>query len=378
MSNAFNNFLGGVVNGLFGKGPVMKDYQHADRVFVKNSYARAPKVGFLYFVSFNFNLSAIQQQKNNRWATQGYKEVGLLVKKSDLPKFQIQTDTLNQYNRKTVIQTTIKYQPLAIEFHDDNSNIVRDFWKSYFQYYYVDSTYGNRISDKSTPVAYEDTKFNLENYPYGLNNYQNQPFIKSIDIFVLHRQNFSQYTLINPIISEWNFDNVESSENSKILNSRMTLLYETVLFREGKVTKTNPESFSAVYYDTSPSPLSIAGNGTKTLFGPGGVIAGASAIFGGEGNILQKAILGVNLARNAKSITKGGLKQEGYSILTGALGNIQQTGNQPGGIGSAIQNGFNQRGVGINIFGSQNSSVSGQTQATPSNLAGGSTLGRSI
>ena len=53
MSNAFNNFLSGVTEGVFGNGANLKDYQHADRLYVRNTYARAPKVGFLYFVNFN-------------------------------------------------------------------------------------------------------------------------------------------------------------------------------------------------------------------------------------------------------------------------------------------------------------------------------------
>lgn len=369
MSNAFNNFLGGVVNGLLGRGPILKDYQHADRVYVKNNYARAPKFGFLYFVTFNINTAAIPQ--DNRWAKEGYKEVGLLVKRTDLPKFSITTETLNQYNRKTVVQTSLKYSPVSMEFHDDNSDITRDFWKAYFQYYYADSTYGNGISNKDTPKEFRNTKYDVSSYRYGLNSNQKEPFIKSIDIYSLHQQKFSQYTLVNPMITEWSHDSLDQADGSKLLSNKMSIAYETVIYKEGLVKKTEPERFTAVYYDTSPSPLSIAGNGTNTIFGRGGILAGASAIFGGEGTILEKAILGANVLRNAKSITKGGLKQEGYSILTGVLGNVQQTGNQPGGINSAIQSGINQRGLGINIFSGQNSSVNGTTQTTPSKLTGG-------
>ncbi len=368
MSNAFNNFLGGVVNGLFGKGPVLKDYQHADRVYVKNNYARAPKFGFLYFITFNINIDAIP--KNNLWANQGYKEVGLLVKRVDLPKFTITNDTINQYNRQTVVQTKIKYNPINIEFHDDNSNITRDFWKSYFQYYYVDSTYGNQRDRKSTPQAYENTKYQIKSYDYGLNSFQDKPFIKSIEIYVLHQQKFTQFTLINPLITDWSHDNLDQGDGGKLLSNKMTVAYETVLYKEGKVTRSDPERFTAVYYDTSPSPLSISGNGTNRLFGPGGIISGASEIFNSDRSILERAIIGANVFRNAKSVTKGGLKQEGYSMVTGVLGNIQQTGNQPGGVGSAIQNGINQRGLGINIFSNQNSSINGTTPTKPSKLTG--------
>jgi hypothetical protein len=243
-------------------------------------------------------------------------------------------------------------------------------WKTYFQYYYADSVYGNNISNTSTPQEFENTKYNPTSYAYGLNSSQNKPFIRSIDIFVLHRQNFTQYTLVNPIINDWNHDTLDQGDGTKILSNKMGVSYETVLYKEGRVNSSTPERFSAVYYDTSPSPLSISGNGTNSLLGPGGVIAGVNEIFNGDGSILQKAIIGANVLRNAKSITKGGLKQEGYSILTGVLGNVQQTGNQPGGIGAAIQTGINQQGLGINIFSNQNSSINGTTPTTPSKLTG--------
>lgn len=365
MSNAFTSFLGGVVNGVFGTGPIMKDYQHANRLYVKNTYARAPKLGFLYFVSLNINLDAVPDTA--AWKSKSYKEVGLLVKKVDLPKFTVDHETLNQYNRKTNIQKTIKYNPITMDFHDDNSDITRDLWKYYFQYYYRDSTYGNSTAGNSLPKEYTNNKYSDTSVDYGLNNKQVAPFFKSIDIYVLHQHKFTQYTLVNPLITEWNHDGLDQGDGAKILTNKMTLSYETVIYKEGTISKDSPEGFSAIYYDTSPSPLSISGNGTNTLLGAGGVIAGASSVFGSlaQGNILGALIQGNNLVRNAGQLTKAGLKNEGYSILTGVLGEVQATGNQPGGIGSAIQNGINQRGVGINLFANQNSTVNGTTPSKP-------------
>lgn len=362
MANAFSNFLGGVVNGVFGKGPITKDYQHADRVYVKNNYARAPKFGFLYFINFNINTAALP--RSNIWGNIGYKEVGLLVKRADLPKFSISTETLNQYNRKTIIQTALKYDPITIDFHDDNSNITRDLWKSYFQYYYMDSTYGK---DKDFPIEFKNTKYSVENYSYGLNSFQSTPFFSSIDIYVLHQHKFTHYVLINPIVTNWSHDTLDQSDSSKILTNKVTVAFETVLYKEGSITQSSPAGFASTYYDTAPSPLSIAGNGTNTLLGPGGIINGVDQILNGEGSLLQKAILGANVLRNAKTLSVAGIKQEGYSIVSGVLGNIQQTGNQPGGVSSSIQTGISQRGT-LNIFGNQ--SASEITQSTPSRLTG--------
>lgn len=388
MSNAFTNFLGGVVNGIFGDSPNLKDYQHADRLYVKNNYARTPKVGFLYFVVFNINRQAV---KDATWL-KNQTEVGILVKKIDLPKFDVTTEIVNQYNRKTVVQTSLKYQPISVDFHDDNSDITHNFWKNYFQYYYSDSINdrnvgGGKVKTSEIPAAFKDTKYNVATYDYGLNNYQKDPFLESIDVYVLHQQKFTQYTLINPLISNWTHDNVTQEDGAKILTNKMSLNYENVLYSTGKIVKNfEPNGFATIHYDTAPSPLSLGGNGTSTLFGPGGVIAGASAIFGEGGSLanaktpldyLGVAIQANQLGKNVKQLSKAGLKQEGYSILTGVLRDIQTTGNQPGAIGDAIRTASNQTGlgtlgnIGVNLFSNKNSRLNGTTQATPKNLTGG-------
>lgn len=316
MANAFSGFLGGIVNGLFGAGPIMKDYQHADRLYVKDTYARAPKVGFLYFINFNLNTNT-----NQRWGNVFYKDVGLLVKRIDQPKFQIETETINQYNRKTVVQKAIKYQPISIEFHDDNSDITRDLWKNYFQYYYADSMYGNTLSNNTLIPQFKDTKYNTNFYRYGLDNGQKKPFFDSIDIYVLHQQKFTQYSLINPLVTEWSHDTLDQSENSKILTNKMTVAYETVIYNQGVIRQgTSVDSFRA-FYDVSPSPLSVSGNGSKTLFGNGGVIAGAQSVLGSisQGNIIGAAIQANTLRRNARGITKASLTNEAANIIQNAV-----------------------------------------------------------
>ena len=128
MSNAFTNFLSGS-----GSGIIMKDFQHASRLYVDSTYARAPKVGFLYFTKFNLNSDADQDPN---WTSNDRTDVGLLAKKVDLPKFTIANETMNQYNRKTVVQTKLTYNPISIELHDDNSDITQKLWVNYYKSYY--------------------------------------------------------------------------------------------------------------------------------------------------------------------------------------------------------------------------------------------------
>lgn len=376
--SAFTNFLSGVGTGLFGNTAQLSDFQHANRMYVANTYARAPKVGFLYFVQFNLNKAALVDAT---WGgSQKYIDmVGLLVKRMDLPKFNIATETLNQYNRKTVVQTKLTYGNVSIEFHDDNSDITTNLWKNYYKFHYMDGQYGR---EKNHPIEFTDTKYGTTDYRYGFrtDNNSQESFFKSIDVYVLHQQQFTQMTLINPKIVSWEHDSVNQDEGSKIMSSKMSLAYEDVVYKQGKIKKKEGSgAFTAKYYDKTPSPISVGGLGTNTLFGGGGVLAGANSVLNSvsEGNILGAFIQAKTLSKNVQALSKSGLKQEGYSILGGILGNISQTGNQPGGLTQSIVQGVNQTGygtsarVGVNLFSNKNTSVNNTTQATPRKLTGG-------
>jgi hypothetical protein len=376
--SAFTNFLSGVTGGVFGTSAQLRDKQHANRMYIGNSYARAPKVGFLYFVQFNLNRAALVDPT---WTTsQKFIDiVGLLVKRMDLPRFNIATETVNQYNRKTVVQTRLNYGNISIEFHDDNSDITTNLWKNYYKFYYMDGQYGGT---KEHPIEFTDTKYGVNDYRYGLRTTNDtiDSFFKSIDVYVLHQQNFTQMTLVNPKIVAWEHDNVNQEEGARVMFSKMTLAYEDVVYKQGKIKKNDKSgAFTAKYYDNTPSPISVGGLGTNTLLGAGGVIAGANTVLNSfsEGNILGGLIQARTVARNLSSISKSSLTTEGYSILGGVLGTISQTGNQPGGLSQAINQGINQTGygtsarIGVNLFSNKNTSVNGTTRATPRNITGG-------
>jgi len=404
MSNPFSNFLGGVMDG----SGDLRDYQHASRLYVNNFYELAPKAGWIYYTVLNINPKLLTEDaipksspfraEFEAWYNRYKGSVGLLAKQVDLPKFVIQTEILNQYNRKAIIQKQITYSAISISFHDDMANSTTNMWKNYYQYYIADT-----VSKKSVDSAkYQDTKYSdyldPNNNLYGLSNGQlkNIPFFTSIDIYQLHKQQYTSFRLINPIIKEWAHDQLDQTQGGRLLGSKMTVDYETVIYNtmaNNKITRQNP-GFTNDHYDNTPSPLRIGGKGNNSIFGVGGIINGAGEIFGELQNIdsaspldlLNTAIKTGNLVRNASTVSAAGLKAEGYSILNSTLANISST---PAGVvnldGTVLKVATSDRisqgisgtvsGItqavspaGINLFKSSNSSVSGQTNATAKNL----------
>lgn len=325
MSSRFvNQLIAGATNPRGNLG----DFAHASRLHVDADMRLAPKFKFLYHVSFNINTNAL---KSLNFKYQHQNEINMLVKSAELPKFTVQTDTLNQYNRKKVVQVKLDYNPIQIRFHDDNLGVVGQLWQNYFGYYYGDPTAAN------VPGAYNRTAMLAPSFlrgKYGLDNNSSIPFFSDITIYQLAKRAWYSYKLINPTITAWNHDSLDSSSNQSSEQS-MTLAYEAVTYNSGYVQQGNPPGFGQDHYDTLPSPLSLLGGGTRTLFGQAGVLAGAEAVFGALGsgrafespaNFIATAITAVNTYQNAKSLTKQGIKAEATSIALKGINNAARIG----------------------------------------------------
>ena len=388
-----NDFLSDVFHGATHPKGNLGDFQHASRLYLDNNYALTPKAGWIYYVFFSINPSA---ETMLRASSQTDLEAGMLVKSVDLPKFQIQTEQLNQYNRRTVVQTKINYQPISLSFHDDMSNVTNQLWWNYFRYYYADTAYGSSAGglDRSgifggssgipgKTAAFSNTKYGA-NPPvpangYGLNNNQAEPFFNSIIVYQMNQKLFTSYIIVNPIITSWEHDKMDQSNGNHLTENKMTVQYETVFYGTGQVSVGNPPGFATFHYDSAPSPLSIQGGGTGTLFGPGGVIPGALQIFGDVGNVLNGSgsplgLLGAglglaNLVNNAGKLNSRGLAAEGYSILGGLLGSAAGRGSIPAGVGAGLGGGA--VGAALSLFKGGNSSTNNQTQAGQKNITGG-------
>jgi hypothetical protein len=210
-------------------------------------------------------------------------------------------------------------------------------------------------------------------------NHTKIPFFTSVDIYSLHQQNFTKVTLINPKVTEWAHDSMNQSEGSKIMQNRMSVAYENVLYDYGQiVAETNPPGFTSVYYDKTPSPLQIAGNPINNPYyvkkETGFDKPGSQRVFGKVGGnykapnpLLDIATILAKNYVNTNGIVR--TKAGTYNIASGVLGSLTKTApgkyyeppsteNQPGILNLP-------GGVGINIFKAFNTSVDGKIRANP-------------
>ena len=327
---SINNFLKGFQDGL----PGMKDYQHASRLYIDNNFKLMPKQKFLFHVVFNTDETLFVNGFN---ANERY-QLNMLVKQCDLPKYNMSYEEKTQYNKKMYAGTRIAYEPVNITFHDDHADTVNAFWKKYYEYNIADSigmnsdlTISNTKDDYYTfGTSRATTKFGMDT-PKG----RQKPYLKSIEIFVLHKQRFTSMTLVNPVIGSFSHDSLDQADGAGVMNNTMQILYETVIYKSGIVNKNNVPGFATINYDKSPSPLTVLGGGTNSIFGPGGVVDGIGSVIRNvnNGNILGAILSASNTYNNAKKIKKSAVKEELKGI---AKDGVLEIGKQAGTITNPV------------------------------------------
>jgi hypothetical protein len=339
----FNGFFDNLFSGLFGDKGNLGDYRHASRLYIDNNMRLAPKFKFLYHVVFNINpdirklFPLVNEIPRN--------EINLLCRSADLPRYNPQTTTINQYNRKKVVQTSIQYQPINIEFHDDNAGLTTLLWECYYRYYFADGNYTARQVDGSPAISVREYEkaFNGLNTMYageGFNSNKfgldrpNKPvdFFTSVQIFQLHARNaqptYTSFTIVNPKIDQFQHDRVDQSVSEFALNS-MTLSYETVLYNRGLTRRGNaPTGFAETHYDQTPSPLNISqafrNPSARTTFGRDGTIVGVDNTDADlrKGNQSSRNEKINSLYQNIENLSARGSIPEVLSVVSNSIDNI--------------------------------------------------------
>jgi len=358
MAGFFQNLLKDTAAGFFGN-EYLRDYTHAAKTFRPNAYQYAPKLKFLFHVYFEINpaVYAVGLSTGTNF--------GLAVKTVKLPSYSFDTHTMNQYNRKRIVQTKIKYDPIDISFHDDNGNSIRNMWYNYYTYYYKDAnkpviatsgrqTLVNQLlqtnigsSDYNSRNLYQNSITGDEDWGYiGDTSTPSQtllnstignskiPFFKNIQIYGFNQHNFVLYTLINPILTRFSHDTYDYSAGNGTMTNTMTIDYETVKYAEGAVDGKAPSNTVPGFgldanYDRTLSPIARLGS-NQTILGQGGLVdsAGGAIQDLANGNILgavrtagtaYNTFKNANLKQVAKSDINGILNQATQQALPGSV-----------------------------------------------------------
>ena len=329
----------------------LKDYSHAAKTFRSSGYDLAPRTKFLFYVYFNLNtnIPAVANLISGGKSS----TIGLTVKSAQLPSYAVDVSTMNQYNRKRLVQTKINYNPAQIVFNDDHSDLVRNMWYQYYQYYYSDPVYryGNTpsqsgvlgtVSTLLSGFSYNSNDTYAASRPvqkWGLNGqgYANptlqslasslltgaasgqEPFFRDITIYGLSQKTYAQYTMINPLITDWTHDTYDYGQGNGVMTHTMSIRYENVKYYSGAVGGAHPsESVTGfadpAHYDTVSSSITAPGS-NNTVQTQGTIRSSVS----GDKQDLQALATGQNTLQNVIGAVGQALVPTAASFLNGAL-----------------------------------------------------------
>lgn len=350
MAGFIQNLLKDAVGGFFGSD-YLRDFTHASKTFRTGSYQNAPKNKFLFHVYFDINPDVY-----NIGLAQGA-NYGLAVKTVKLPGYNFTTHEMNQYNRKRIVQTKIKYDPVDITFHDDAGTatgplaggMIRQLWEHYYRYHYNDSTkpqvqMGSGILNKSggstigynTRSQYTKEITGDENWGYvgetPVASGVKTPFFKTINIFGFNQHKYVAYVLVNPIITRFGHDTYSYAEGGGTMENSMTIDYETVVYDSGAIAGATPDQIalgfgSIANYDRTVSPIAVAGS-QNTILGPGGLVNAGTGIVGAlaSGNILGAIKTAGTALTTAQSMNLG--QVAAAELVAGLQNAVVQTPNR--------------------------------------------------
>lgn len=163
---------------------------------------------------FNFTVSMTHHDPDDERRGKLITTVFDRISSMSMPGYATKSATMNQYNKKRVVQTGIDYSPITMIAYDTKDCLIEKFLKDYSDYYYAGSmNYGSSF------VAFSNA-----NAGTILN--QDKNFINTLTIFRengLYDKNI--INVYNPMITNIDADNLDYSD-SGLVQYRITFIYE--------------------------------------------------------------------------------------------------------------------------------------------------------
>lgn len=242
------------------------------------SLLRTPRGKFLFFVNF-MRPERVGLTSYGDW----YRGVPFLIKQIQRPGIQFQTDTLNQYNKKRVVQRRLDYEPIQVTFYDTYDQRVMTMLREYFNFYYGDfnASVNNRSwnYDVTEPVFFDSTG-NSENqgvdwgFKTPLGQRPNESyFFDRIEFYQYGYSVLNKFSLINPKIASFDYDDHNYGEGADPQTITLRLAYEGIVFEGNQNTYDNVQdtefgAFSKTH--AGVAPVRFPGDGATNPDSGGG------------------------------------------------------------------------------------------------------------
>jgi hypothetical protein len=368
----------GITTDNSGKPLLLQDSRLATNTFGLDGlyYYSAPKPKYLFFVRFvrvgassttsvsNLVPSVAQDMTSGQDMAHN---LGFIVKTVDQPKVSLETETVNQYNKKRIIQKRVEYQPINIKFHDTVDNRVYQMFQSYFKHYYGDPNSRNTL-DWSQDQISGQFKSNGTGWGFIASNMVGSlaDYFNTLEVYQVFASYYNRYDLINPKITVFDPDEHDFAGTSTHEIS-MTIAYEGINYVANSTsTLQNSNLVATMGLDKSDFYEPEAAYPVAAMFGQDGFIDDSSGLLRNQGFAGNFAS---NVLTNVFQSFDGGNKLNIGGVLKGSFNQSANTflnqNSVVGRIGSGVSYNVTNAGLinqtplsslipslrGLNLFG---------------------------
>jgi hypothetical protein len=233
----------------------LRDPRFASKVFKMQdaNLTRLPRPRFLFFVNFQPEGGQRPGQLSLSNALNNIDTgISFLAKTAERPRVRFATETLNQYNKKRVIQKQLEYQPVRISFYDTADDRIIKTFINYFRWYYGDPRVTNtapwrndsaesvfeplnsfgELADSDVWPGYNPPTVASPTPTTSITDLLGQGrYFGSIDVITFGGNTLTGYRLVNPVMTEFSPDEMDASSN-EVTTVSMTFEYEAVIWPE--------------------------------------------------------------------------------------------------------------------------------------------------
>lgn len=216
---------GGQSIDIQGRPLMVRDSRLASQTFGLggSSFSSVPKSKFTYYVRFHRAVG----NATTAWD----QNLGLVVKSLDKPKVSFDTETLNQYNKKRIIQKKAEFGSMNMRLHDTIDNRVLQMFNDYYNFYYADRQ--NTDDDAWFYDVTLDEFINTGSWgfvPPGGEPNQSY-FFSKIEVIQFYNGIYDQFDLIHPKISSFDPDDLDYSNGETPSEVQLSFEYEGIIQR---------------------------------------------------------------------------------------------------------------------------------------------------
>lgn len=231
----------GIVEDFFGSGNkfFLRDFRNASHLRPDVNPPRQQHQGYVNFI-LNRDLFGFLfgEPDRNEFRTQ----ISSMVRTADLPSVEFQTETKNAFNRKKIVNTGVRYNPVNMTVFDTVGNEWLTTLMKYFAYHYMDprnkvnqsgtagrdieSIQGRQGGRETVNSGFGDTGANAwDSNLAGYNPNISANFFERVDYVLFHGNKGVQYSIINPVITEFKPGSIDYA-SSNFLEFSVTMEYE--------------------------------------------------------------------------------------------------------------------------------------------------------